>query len=447
MNEHGARGPATTPSPRPRLVARWLRRIGRALRPVFDPDFLEREARADALARAVKVADKRLTAQDTTLSQLVESLVDLRADTEGARQDATAQHERERDWTRASLRRLDAGILRQWSATSRLLRRSERADTWLLAEAGVGRRLGELRTGTGAIVVGPWTGEVGFEIMYWVPFVRWAVEKYRLDAKRLVIVSRGGTESWYGLAGARYIDALELITPETFREQSGATLKQRRVSALDRRLIRMARAKVPSAPMKVLHPGLMYALFFPVWKEQAPGRRIFDFARYRRINPPSLPEGLLHGVHPNYVAARFYFSKCFPDTAQNRQVVARVVASIASHRDVVWLSPGTQLDDHAEIDDTIPTGVHRLHLPQDPARNLAVQTAVIGAASGFVGTYGGFSYLGPFCGVDAVAFYSEANFFRHHLDLATRVFPEVHGGSLTALDVRRDGLLRVVFGA
>ncbi len=34
-----------------------------------------------------------------------------------------------------------------------------------------------------------------------------------------------------------------------------------------------------------------------------------------------------------------------------------------------------------------------------PERNLAVQTAVIARARAFVGTYGGYSYLAPFCGV------------------------------------------------
>jgi len=42
----------------------------------------------------------------------------------------------------------------------------------------------------------------------------------------------------------------------------------------------------------------------------------------------------------------------------------------------------------------------------EPQANLAVQTAVIGGARRFVGTYGGFSYLAPLLGVDALAFYS-----------------------------------------
>jgi hypothetical protein len=27
--------------------------------------------------------------------------------------------------------------------------------------------------GTGDIIAGPWTGEVGFELLYWIPFLNW----------------------------------------------------------------------------------------------------------------------------------------------------------------------------------------------------------------------------------------------------------------------------------
>ena len=56
------------------------------------------------------------------------------------------------------------------------------------------------------LVVGPWLSEVGYEALYWVPFLRWVKEAFRLDASRVVAVSRGGVGSWYeGIAG-RYIE-------------------------------------------------------------------------------------------------------------------------------------------------------------------------------------------------------------------------------------------------
>ena len=57
-----------------------------------------------------------------------------------------------------------------------------------------------------------------------------------------------------------------------------------------------------------------------------------------------------------------------------------------------------------------------------PERNLAIQSAVIGRARAFVGTYGGYAYLAPFYGVPALAFHSVRSFKLHHLHAAQRVF-------------------------
>ena len=51
--------------------------------------------------------------------------------------------------------------------------------------------------------------------------------------------------------------------------------------------------------------------------------------------------------------------------------------------------------------------------PGDPPPAVArkttslVQSAVVARARRFVGTYGGFAYLAPFCGVPAVSYYTE----------------------------------------
>ena len=83
-----------------------------------------------------------------------------------------------------------------------------------------------------------------------------------------------------------------------------------------------------------------------------------------------------------------------------------------------------------------------------PERNLEVQTAVIAGARAFVGTYGGYSYLAPLCGVPSLAFYSvREGFFAHHLELAERVFRRLGAGSLLPLDVRDADLVRLALGS
>ena len=47
------------------------------------------------------------------------------------------------------------------------------------------------------VIAGPWLSETGFELLYWVPFVRWMVERARIDGDRLIVVTRGGARGWY----------------------------------------------------------------------------------------------------------------------------------------------------------------------------------------------------------------------------------------------------------
>src|SRR4051812_7360409 len=62
---------------------------------------------------------------------------------------------------------------------------------------GLRDELDTLAAGDGRIVVGPFTGEVGFELLYWIPLVRWAVREFPGLDGRLAVVSRGGVAHWW----------------------------------------------------------------------------------------------------------------------------------------------------------------------------------------------------------------------------------------------------------
>jgi hypothetical protein len=82
-----------------------------------------------------------------------------------------------------------------------------------------------------------------------------------------------------------------------------------------------------------------------------------------------------------------------------------------------------------------------------PAENLAWQTSIIAGADAFVGTYGGFAYLAPFCGIRSIAFYSDRNYFTYHLGLAQRAFSEIGSAPLEAIDVATARILGSEFAA
>jgi hypothetical protein len=82
-----------------------------------------------------------------------------------------------------------------------------------------------------------------------------------------------------------------------------------------------------------------------------------------------------------------------------------------------------------------------------PETNLEVQTRIICGAKAFVGTYGGFSYLAPFCGTNTVAFFSNPTAFRFdHLEVSKRVFSSLRCGSFVPLDTRDVDVVRLSLG-
>jgi hypothetical protein len=313
--------------------------------------------------------------------------------------------------------------------------------------AGLRRDLAAMAARPAPIVAGPWLGEVGFELLYWVPFLRWCAEQMHVDPDRFVVMSRGGTSSWYQPFAARYADAFSSVSPETFRDQHDVRVrdlgeqKQTRVTEFDRQLIDGAMRSSRASDWSLLHPSRMYEVLNPYWWGHQSRDWVRAHTRYDRLTMPA--DAGIPDLPARYVAVKFYFNDCFPATPQNRAFVRDALQALTARGPVVALSTGLNIDDHGgvRVDELHGTSSRRSgavrHLPEgmDPARNLHVQSAIVARAQAFVGTYGGFSYMAPFYGVKSVAFYSDPNgFSRKHLEMAHAALDAI--GSNGLLDVR-----------
>jgi hypothetical protein len=400
------------------LLARALRRMRRIVEPLVDPEAPDRRrGEAETRERLEEIASAT-----TTLSREVERL--------------TRRFEKVDRAQSADLQRvggiLDRATKRQSTLVERLTRARSRSELHEFARDRVLQHLHRIARGSGPVIVGPWTGEVGFELLYWAPFVRWAIHKYDIDPARVVVLSRGGTASWYGLGG-RYVDIFDLVSPDEFRAgTSGGCKKQQWMRLFDRHLVRRATVHLDRGRPSVLHPSLMYTLFMPYWAVEEPRRWVEQFAEFIRLDPPDIIDAAK--LPREFIAARFYFSDAFPDTPDNRAFAAAWIRAAATQHDVVVIGSGVRVDDHADFAIGTSNRIHSVDHLMQPATNLAVQTAVIGRASAFIGTYGGFAYLAPFCGVNALAVYSRPSYYENHHVLATTAFAAVGGGTLTVAD-------------
>ena len=346
----------------------------------------------------------------------------------------------------AAVRNLAAKALRRASAVPKMGIRAARRARRLLdhadrfrAEWRVEQELADVARGREPIVVGPWLSEVGFEVLYWIPFLRWFEDRYRVDADRVIAVSRGGVAEWYSGVAGRYVEIFDHLDPAEFGRRNterrtageGGGQKQTRVSALDDELIATATRQCGVARAAVCHPSFMYRLFGQFWLGNRALDVVTSHTRHLRASVTPRPFGL----PARYVAAKFYTGAAIPDSVEHRRALRELVARIAEHTPVVMLDTGMTTDEHEDYLFRDVPNVITMREQLTPATNLGVQTAVIAGAQGFVGTCGSLAWLAPMLGVDTVAVYADDRLLVSHLCLATHVYRQAHAARFESLDL------------
>lgn len=308
------------------------------------------------------------------------------------------------------------------------------------AEWRVEREIRQIARSHSVIVVGPWLSEVGFEVMYWLPFVRWFVRQYNLAPDRLVAVSRGGVRSWYLPLASRYGEVFDYLDPDTFavrnetrRVESDGSRKQMQLSALDREVLEGVQRQFQLDRVEVLHPSLMYQLFKRYWL----GQRGYDSIQwFTRCERPTGPFEPVPGLPPRYVAVKLYAAASLADSPETRATLRSLLSALAERLPVVLLDTGLTLDDHDEFVFKDDPRFLTLRDRMAPSTNLDLQSRVIAHAHLFVGTCGSLTWLAPQLGVPTIALFSDDRFLGPHLYVARQVYRSIGAAPFMTVDVR-----------
>ena len=240
------------------------------------------------------------------------------------------------------------------------------------------------------ILLGPWRSEVGFESLYWLPFLAALRAKYQWPKERLIALSRGGAGVWYDVA--KTVDLYDYVPLETVRQAmladaaSTGSVKQHAETAWEQKLLPLIAHDLGLRRYHVVHPSLMYQALTPWWEGQMGMTPLMAQLRFTPLVVPAAPLAL--PLPERYVAVGFYARHTWPMTEELRGWVQQLVDGLAKHIPVVLIESGLHADDH------IPfpiTGERVLSLKNyvTPQTNLAVQSAALAKAEAFVGTYGG----------------------------------------------------------
>lgn len=278
------------------------------------------------------------------------------------------------------------------------------------------------RTGT-PLLLGPFLGEIGYELEYWIPFLRRLLREHGIAPEQATVMTRGGAALWYRDFAEHELDVLELLSPDEYlprleeRRRQAGDLKQLRLGRFDRELVELARGRL--GDLVVIHPSLMFTRLRGLWFRNAPLETLWPHVEYLplEVEPVSLP-----GLPAEYIAVKAYFNEVLPAMPETRAFLRTAIELLAETVDVVLLSTGLLVDDHEEWATTAER-VHPIEHLLRPEANLAVQTRLIAGAQGLVATYGGFSYLGAFLGVPTLTFYEIEQTVPLHLEVLRQALP------------------------
>lgn len=274
------------------------------------------------------------------------------------------------------------------------------------------------------ILVGPWRSEVGFEALYWLPFLRWAIARYKLDLSRFVTVTRGGAAILYG---GQSLDLYQLRSVAAVRAENlydyQVTQQQKQITctAWDKDVLKEAAAQVigRGAKYHILHPSWMYWALSPFWDEERGMKHLSAMTDFTPI--PKLPVAQIPNLPPKYVAMRWYSRATFQGQHPDVQaLISHITSVVAAQSPIVLLNQPHDGDDHTDVLVEHPNIATLPPLPAD--QNLALQAQVLSHASAFVGTYGGVAQLALRLGVPSVSFYHQwGGTMSGHLDLSAAV--------------------------
>lgn len=287
----------------------------------------------------------------------------------------------------------------------------------------------DLSTDERPIILGPWRSEVGFEGLYWLPFLKKLADRVPKFKQRSISFTRGGMGALYADVASGGIDLYALRSVTDIRRQN---LKDYHASKLQKQMAptpwdsalatEAARAAGLGGLYHVVHPSWMYWACAPYWDEQAGLQHLAPLTDYSPIPKPKLTAD--SPLPPRYVAVKFYNRATFPyvderHRAQLAEFIKSTVATVAAQTPVVLLRSAADYDDHVDVPISGPN-ITALEIDGPPDQNLWQQAIVLAHATAFVGVYGGVAQLALRLGVPSMSVYHQWGATAHaHLSLSS----------------------------
>lgn len=258
------------------------------------------------------------------------------------------------------------------------------------------------------ILVGPWRSEVGFECLYWLPWLAKWRESYGIAKERLIAVSRGGASAWYD--AGQQVELYDYAPMASVRRamlmsaaQTGS-VKQHAITPQEETLLKVIAQDLGIRKYHVIHPSLMYQALTPWWNDEIGLKELYEHVSFGPLPVPHPPLEL--PLPERFVAVSFYARHTWPMDDERKDWVSALVDGLAKICPVVLLESGLHADEHVPFPISGPNILSTAPYCTTH-NNLAIQSAVLNKATAFVGTYGGTMQLAVRLKKPAMGFYAQ----------------------------------------
>lgn len=284
------------------------------------------------------------------------------------------------------------------------------------------------------VYIGPWFSELGFELLYLIPFFNY-VKSTRLNSSNFTVISRGGKIPIYDKLGFDYVNPLEYFEAsewETINNQNWKLLgglKQSKLTSIDKDILESIFYNEPteSRTNLVLHPSLIFALFRPFWLSNVGINSVLKYLKFPIINSELGSNNKIFVKlysRPSMSGATFDVDDLIEDLSglQNKEIY---LCASQEYR-----------DDHTIFKYKLQgnTNLHEFHADSF-ADNLRVQLLQMIRCSKSLVTYGGLSYFPLFYGLSSIGLYEdESKFAECHL-LVAKHLAKLSGSTFEVLKV------------
>lgn len=292
----------------------------------------------------------------------------------------------------------------------------------------------EIKNSNAPIVIGPFLMELGFELLYWIPFVTKLLAEIETKEKPIYVLGRGGSQNWYPIQDKVCIEVFDFWSESEFnssasmRYKSFGNQKQIAPHFSEEILLENFSQLYGLKSFQVLHPSLMVLLLEFYWDSRYPVKWLTHFCDFEKVQKEFVRS---KNVKQFEVGFKFYSRESLESTNGFACCVRAFKSKFKPGKSLHFL-PQLNIDEHTPFVEFIDSS----DVICEPGirNNLFVQSIELAKCKAFMGTYGGFAYLAQYLGVPTAAWEENPRLNRsaHYVTCQEFIKP-LSGSSVTLL--------------